>query len=128
MALRRLLWRRRQSRATLSSTTCHYAAEQVARSVTDLGRLRLRWAVVLRVLAGAAAGFKFALQLGNSLLISAIKVSVRSVACQKLAVVFRGRWIWTRLLCFYLVVRLLKRVNLAADQFNLLNMTGNWEE
>jgi hypothetical protein len=61
MALRWLLGRRRQSRATLCSTACHYSPEEVARSMADLGWLGLRGAVVLRVLAGAAAGFDFAL-------------------------------------------------------------------
>lgn len=80
MALGRLLWRRRQSRTTLGSTACHYAAEQVTRPVADLRRLRLRGAVVLRVLAGAAASLEFALQLGDALLVSSTGVSIQSAA------------------------------------------------
>jgi hypothetical protein len=69
MALGRLLWGRCQSRATLGSTACHYAAEQVTRSMANLRWLRLRGAVVLRALTGAAASFKFALELGDALLV-----------------------------------------------------------
>jgi hypothetical protein len=61
MALGRFLGRRSQSRAALRSAASHYAAKEVARSMADLGRLGLRRAVVLRVLAGAAASFDFAL-------------------------------------------------------------------
>jgi hypothetical protein len=90
VALGRLLWRRRQSRAALRSTACHYAAEQVARSMANLRRLRLRWAVMLRVLAGAATSFEFALQLGDALLVSTMQVSIQNPTCQGMAVRFLG--------------------------------------
>lgn len=80
MALGRLLWGRCQSRATLGSTACHYAAEQVTRSMANLRWLRLRGAVVLRALTGAAASFKFALELGDALLVSTVQVSIKGTA------------------------------------------------
>jgi hypothetical protein len=70
-----VLGRRSQSRAALTSAACHYATEEVARPVADLGRLWLRWAVVVRACAGAAALLKFTLELGNSVLVPACHVS-----------------------------------------------------
>ena len=70
-----VLGRRSQSRAALAGAACHYATEEVARSVADLGRLWLRWAVVVRVCAGAATLLKFALELGNPVLVPACHVS-----------------------------------------------------
>lgn len=61
MSLRWFLWRRRQSWATLGSTTRHDAAKEVTGSMANLWRLRLRGAVVLRVLAGSAASLDFTL-------------------------------------------------------------------
>jgi hypothetical protein len=96
VALGWLLGRRCQSRTTLGSTASHDAAKQIAGSMADLRRLRLRGAVVLRVLAGAAS-FEFALQLGDSLLVSTVDVSIQSAAREKLAVVFQERRVETLL-------------------------------
>jgi hypothetical protein len=70
-AVRRIavLRRRSESRSTLVGAACHYAAEEIAGSVTNLGRLRLRGAVVVRALAGTTALLKFALELGDSVLV-----------------------------------------------------------
>lgn len=65
--------------------------------MTDLWGLGLRGTMVLRILAGPATSLDLTLQLGDSVFV----------------------------LCFHLVVLLLKRVDLAADQFNLLNMTSD---
>lgn len=61
MSLWWFLWRRCQSRATLGSATRHDAAKEVAGSMANLWWLRLRRAVVLRVLAGSAASLNFTL-------------------------------------------------------------------
>lgn len=61
MSLLWFLWRRSQSWATLGSTTRHNTAKEVARSMANLWRLRLRGAVVLRVLAGSTASLDFTL-------------------------------------------------------------------
>lgn len=62
-AVRRIavLRRRSKSWSTLIGTARHYAAEEIAGSMTDLGRLGLRGAVVVRALARATALLKFAL-------------------------------------------------------------------
>jgi hypothetical protein len=57
--------------ATLVGAASHYAAEEVARSMADLGRLRLRGAVVVRALAGAAALLDFALELSDAVFVPA---------------------------------------------------------
>ena len=49
-----LLWRGSQTRPALGCTASHYSTKQVAGSMTDLGRLGLRWTAVL---ARATAGF-----------------------------------------------------------------------
>lgn len=61
LRLRGFLWRGCQPRTALSRASCHDAAEEVAWSVANLGRLWL--GVVLRALGGTAAGFNFALEL-----------------------------------------------------------------
>lgn len=71
-----VLRRRSQTRAALIRTACHYAAEKVARPVSNLGRLRLRRAMVVGTLAGTTTLLKFALELGNSLIISTYSFSV----------------------------------------------------
>lgn len=133
MTLRRLLWRRGQARATLGSAACHYTTEQVARTVADLGRLRLRGTVVLRVLAGTAAGLELAFQLGDALFVPAIKVSIGKSARRYATEIFFQAGIPTMrcganmrcLLCFHLVVGLLERVDFSADQFDLLDVTAD---
>jgi hypothetical protein len=65
-----LLWRRCQARAALSCASGHNTTEEIARSMANLRRLGLGWAAVLRVLAGTAAGLYFALELGDSVLVS----------------------------------------------------------
>jgi hypothetical protein len=114
LRLLRLLRGRRQPGATLSSASGHDTAEEVARAMANRGRLWLRRAVVLRVLAGAAAGLEFALELCDPVLVSVFYEYVawpcRSRRC---------------LLYFHLVVLLLERVDLAADQLDLLDMAAN---
>ena len=56
-----VLRRRGKAGAALVGAASHYAAEEVAGSMADLGRLRLRGAVVVRALAGAAALLDLAL-------------------------------------------------------------------
>jgi hypothetical protein len=68
LRLLRLLRRRCQTGATLSGTASHDSTEEVARSMANLRRLGLRRA--MRVLAGATAGFYFALELRNAVLVS----------------------------------------------------------
>lgn len=68
----RVLRRGCQSGATLVGATCHYATEQVARPMSYLGRLGLRWAVVVGALAGAAALLKFALKLGDPVFVPSL--------------------------------------------------------
>jgi hypothetical protein len=92
-----VLRRRSESRTTLVGAASHYAAEEIAGSVANLGRLRLRGAVVVRALAGATALLKFALELGDSVLV----------------------------LGLHLVVLVLERVHFAADQLNLLDVTSD---
>ena len=77
-AVRRVgvLGRRSEARTALVGAACHYATEEVARPVSDLRRLRLRWAVVVGALAGAAALLEFALELGDSVLVPACGVSM----------------------------------------------------
>lgn len=70
LGLLRLLRRRRKTRTALSSTASHYATEEIAGAVADLGWLRLGRATVLRVLAGTAAGFQVALEMRDPLLVS----------------------------------------------------------
>jgi len=66
LRLLRLLWRRRQSGTALSGATCHDATEQVAGSMANLGWLRLGRAM----LAGAATGLQFALELCDPVIVS----------------------------------------------------------
>lgn len=61
-----------QSRATLSCAAGHDATEEVAGPMSDLWWLRLRRPKV-RALAGATAGLEFALELGDSVLVSTIR-------------------------------------------------------
>jgi hypothetical protein len=72
-ALRRIavLRGRGKAGAALVGAASHYAAEEVARSMADLGRLRLRGAVVVRALAGAAALLDFALELSDAVFVPA---------------------------------------------------------
>jgi hypothetical protein len=81
--------------------------------MADGGRLWLGRAVVLRVLAGAAAGFEFALELCDPVLVSVLLASCKFI------------WEQRCLLDFHLVVLLLERVDLAADQLDLLDMAAN---
>lgn len=118
LGLLRLLWRRREARTALGSTASHYAAEQITRTVADLGWLRSRRAAVLGVLAGAAAGFQVALEMRNPLLVPEVWSAIRR----------HMRWrVWGErdLLCFHLVVLLLEVVDLAADHLDLLDMAGD---
>ena len=62
---------RGKARAALVGAASHYAAEEVAGSMADLGRLRLRGAVVVGALAGAAALLDFALELSDAVFIPA---------------------------------------------------------
>lgn len=65
-----VLRRGSQPRSALVGAARHYTTKEVAWPVANLGRLRLRWAVVVGALAGAAALLKFALELGDSVFVS----------------------------------------------------------
>lgn len=77
-AMRRIgvLRRRGQARAALVCTACHYTTEKVARPVSNLRRLRLRRAMVVRALAGTTTLFKFTFKLGDFILVSTCSVSM----------------------------------------------------
>ena len=72
-ALRRIavLRGRGKAGAALVGAASHYAAKEIARSMADLGRLRLRGAVVVRALARAAALLDFALELSDAVFVPA---------------------------------------------------------
>jgi hypothetical protein len=72
-ALRRIavLRGRGKAGAALVGAASHYTAKEIARSMADLGRLRLRGAVVVRALAGSAALLDFALELSDAVLVPA---------------------------------------------------------
>ena len=100
LGLLRLLWRGRETRSALGSTTGHDPAKEIAGSVANLRGLRLRRTVMLRVLAGAAASLDFALQLGDAILVPAEAMRT-GVVC--------GRGVrGADLLCLHLVVLLLE--------------------
>lgn len=67
-----VLRRRSESRPTLIGAARHYATEEIAGSMANLGRLGLRGTVVVRALAGATALLQFALELGDSVLVSGV--------------------------------------------------------
>jgi hypothetical protein len=66
-----VLGRGSESGAALVGATGHDAAEEVAGAVANLGGLGLGGAVVVGALAGAAALFEFALELGDAVLVPA---------------------------------------------------------
>jgi hypothetical protein len=97
LGLLRLLGRRRESRTALSSAASHDSTKQIPWSMAYLRGLGLRGAAVVGVLAGSTTCLEFALKLGDPVFIFRLD----------------------------LIVLLLKGVDLAADQFNFLDMAGN---
>jgi hypothetical protein len=105
--------------------------------MADLGRLRLGRAVVLGTLAGTAAGLYFALKLRDSVLVSNLQ-SVNDLGFERRLLDAHSDKCWDRpwthsgvaageedLLGFHLVVLLLERVDLAANQLNFLDMAAD---
>jgi len=100
-----VLRRRSKSRPTLVGAACHYAAEEIAGPVANLGRLRLRGAVVVRALAWATALLKFALELGDSVLVSDVTSACAKSSMMELTYL---AFIW---LCWFSSEYTLLRIN-----------------
>ena len=114
-----VLRRRGKAGAALVGAASHYAAEEVAGSMADLGRLWLRGAVVVRALAGAAALLDLALELSDAVFIPAPRLGGGSLAGTG-----RARH-GGRVLGLHLVVLALERVDLATDKLDLIDVAGN---
>ena len=112
---------RGKARAALVGAASHYAAEEIAGSMADLGRLRLRGAVVVGALAGAAALLDFALELSNAVFIPAPWLG----AALSLEWKRKRKRHGGRVLGLHLVMLVLEIVDLATDKLDLLDVAAD---
>lgn len=111
-----VLRRRSEAWAALVGAASHYAAEEIARSMTDLRRLRLRGTMVVRALTGATALLELTFELRDSVFVPVPLVNNK--------LLFRP--LQLRVLGLHLVVLVLERVDFAADELDLLDVTGDY--